>query len=254
METINGEWYMNGCDADDPGCLHSAADLKKLIKKVGFLPLFSSEIEGFSVEEHTVTERWWCDDPEIDPWEWRLSLSHDPEIAYGKFFGKKAGYVSKKWFPVFANYRRNGYDFDAFVGDELASFRAMKIMNALEYDEDLNSLELLSFVLKEKAGFGKGGEKNFDGVLAELQMQTFLIMSDFQQKTNKKGQPYGWHIALFETPETKWGYDFIASGYKEDPQESWRRILKQVKKFFPGADEKQYFGMLGIRYPGQTRT
>ena len=42
METINGEWYMLGCDADDPLCLRTADDLAKLIKKVGFLPLFSN--------------------------------------------------------------------------------------------------------------------------------------------------------------------------------------------------------------------
>ena len=253
METINGEWYMNCCEADDPECLHSAADLKKLIRKVGFLPLFSNEVPGFSVEEHTTVESWWCGDPEEDPWEWRIVLSNDPGIAYGKFFGKKAGYVSKKWFPVFANYRRNGYDFEALVGDELASFRARKIMEALEYDEELRSLEMLSFELKEKAGFGKGGEKNFDGVLAELQMQTFLIMSDFRQKVNKKGERYGWHIAALETPETKWGYDYLASGYKEDPAESWKRILKQVKKYYPGAEDIQYFSLLGVRYPGQGR-
>ena len=82
MEAINGEWYMKGCSADDPGCLHSIGDLKKLIRKVGFLPLFSNEIPGFSVEEHTPAANWWCGDPEADPWEWRQILSSDKDIAY----------------------------------------------------------------------------------------------------------------------------------------------------------------------------
>ena len=31
-------------------------------------------------------------------------------IAYGKFFDRKAGFISREWLPVFANYRRDGYD------------------------------------------------------------------------------------------------------------------------------------------------
>ena len=176
---------------------------------------------------------WWSGDPEKDSWEWRILLSRKKDIAYGKFFNKKAGYVLKKWFPVFAKYRRNGYDFEALIGDELASFRAQKIMAALELDDEMRGLEMLSFELKEKAGFGKGGEKNFEGIMTELQMQTFLLMSDFRQKVNRKGQAYGWHIAAFETPETKWGYDYIAEGYKEDPERIRRvhdRAIRLLKK------------------------
>ena len=35
------------------------------------------------------------------------------KVAYGKFFDKKAGFISLEWLPYFANYRRSGYDFDA---------------------------------------------------------------------------------------------------------------------------------------------
>lgn len=254
MEVINGEFYMVGCEDDDPFCIHTADELEKLIKKIGFLPLFSNEIPGFSVEEHTAVSSWWSGNPETDPWIWRQILSGKKDIAYGKFFDKKAGYVSKKWFSVFANYRRNGYDFEALVGDELASYRAQKIMNALELNDELCGEELLSFELKEKAGFGKGGEKNFEGILTELQMQTFLLMSDFRQKVNKKGQPYGWHIGALETPETKWGYDLIAEGYKESPEESWEKIVKQIRKFYPDAEEEQLHKVMGIRRPGASKT
>ena len=124
-------------------------------------------------------------------------------------------------------------------------------MTALELDEELRGEELLSFELKEKAGFGKGGEKNFEGVLTDLQMQTFLLMSDFRQKVNKKGQPYGWHIAALETPETKWGYEYIAAGYKEQPAKSWEKIKKQIKRHCPSANEDDIYKVLGIRYPGE---
>ena len=251
METINGEWIMLGCAPDDPECLNTTEDLINLIHKIGFIPLFSNSITGFSVEEHTVPRFWWTDDPEKDPWAWRQILSRNPDIAYGKFFDRKAGFISKKWFPVFANYRRNGYDFDALCDDGLVPYRNKKLMEAFELDENLNSLKLLSFEAKQKAGFGKDGQKNFEGVLTELQMQTYLIMSDFRQKKNKKGQEYGWHIAALQTPESKWGYDYISGGYKEAPAGSWEKIAAQVKKFYPEAEDKSIRKILGIKYPGE---
>ena len=247
METVNGEWYLRGCDPNDPRCLHTSEDLVQRIHEIGFIPLFSNAIPGFSVEEQTPVAAWWSEDPKRDPWEWRQVLSRNPDIAYGKFFDKKAGFISKEWFPVFANYRRNGYDFDALCDDEQVPYQNRKLMDTLELDDQLQGMELLSFEIKQKSGM----KKNFDGVLAQLQMQTYLIMSDFRQKKNKKGQEYGWHIAALETPETKWGYAFIASGYRESPEESWNRIVLQVKTCFPGAGEQELRKLLGIKYPGR---
>lgn len=244
MEVIDGQFYMKCCDEDDPNRLHTPADLKKLVKKIGFLPLFSNTIPGFSAEERTIADYWWSGNEDKDPWDWRRILSEDNDIAYGKFFNKKAGYISKKWFPVLANYRRRGYDFEALVGDELASYRARKIMTAMEYNEQMQSISIPSYELKAKAGFGKNGEKNFDGIMTDLQMQTYLIMSSFKQKVNKKGEAYGWHIAVFETPETKWGYEYVGSCYNEEPEDSWKKIVRQVTKFFPEADEREVTKLL----------
>ena len=243
---------MRGCSPDDPECIHTADELLRLIQEIGFLPLFSNEIEGFSVEERTPAHVWWSGSDLTDPWVWRQILSHNPDIAYGKFFDKKAGFISRQWFPTFANYRRNGYDFDALCGDELVPFRNKKLMDAFELDEKMSSLELMSFEIKAKAGFGKNGQKNFEGVLTDLQMQTYLITGDFQRKKNKKGQEYGWHIAVFETPETKWGYDYVANGYAEDPSTSWDKICNQVRRFFPEAKDPAIKRLLGIQYPGDS--
>jgi len=250
MEFINGEFYMKGCEWSSPERIHDTEELVSKVQEIGCLPLFSNTIPGFSVEEHTPAGVWWTGDPGTDPWEWRQILARDERVAYGKFFGKKAGFIAKEWFPVFANYRRNGYDFDALFEDELASYRSKRIMDTFLLDEKMTGRELLSNELKELAGFGKGGEKNFDGVLAVLQMQTYLIMSDFRQRRNKKGQTYGWHIAAVKTPETKWGYDFVTSGYAEEPVESWKKIAMSVLDAFPDATDTALQKELAIRYPG----
>ena len=184
------------------------------------------------MEEHTASRFWWSGVTEHDPWEWRRILPAQGELAYGKFFGGKAGYISREWFPVFANYRRNGYDFDSLYEDELANYRSKKIMDLFPGEE-----ELFSFEVRRKAGFEKGGEKNFEGVMTALQMQTYLIARDLRQRRNAKGQPYGWAVTVYSTPEHLYGYDWVTSAYGEEPSRTRQRILEQLCRQFPGADE-----------------
>ena len=66
MSVENGEWVMYGLDRDDPNCVHSPKDVIKLVNQIGFLPLFGNEIDGFSLEEHTIPEDWFSGDEEID--------------------------------------------------------------------------------------------------------------------------------------------------------------------------------------------
>ena len=47
----NGKWIVCGVDWDDPECIHTVDEAIEYINKVGFLPLFRSEISGFSLEE-----------------------------------------------------------------------------------------------------------------------------------------------------------------------------------------------------------
>jgi hypothetical protein len=240
MANEGGAWIMHGMDWDDPGRIRSWENLVDWINKVGFVPLFKNELAGFSVEEHTSDLFWWSGDPHQDPWEWRELIARSGQVAYGKFFGKKAGFISKSWFPHFANYRRDGYDFDSRWDEELASMRCKRIM-----DQFSQKSELYSFELKRAAGFGKDGEKNFDGTVTDLQMRTYLIIRDFRRRVNKKGLAYGWPVSVYSTPEALWGYDHIASAYGFDPVESRQRLRNQVKKCFPEATELEIDVVLG---------
>lgn len=232
MGNENGEWIMRGLPESDPTCLHTPQELLAYIDKVGFLPLFRNEVPGFSVEEHTAARYWWTDDPR-DPWAWRQELSRSGKVAYGKFFDKKAGYVSLAWLPRFVNYRRDGYDFDSRWEEGLAAHREKKIMDLFANGEEHFSNEV-----KQLAGFGKGGEKNFEGAATDLQMRTYLTVRDFRQRLNKAGDPYGWAIAVYTAPETVWGYDAVTAAYAEAPAESYAKILAFLREQYPTADDK----------------
>ena len=173
----------------------------------------------------------------------RFISKYNTDSAFFKpdkfFFDKKAGFVSLRWLPYFANVRRDGYDFDALWDEGKASFRKKKIMDCFS-----DGQEWFSFAAKQAAGFGKDGEKNFEGIVTELQMQTYLVVRDFRQKRNKKGQPYGWHIAVYTMPETIWGYEMLSAAYTEEPAFSRARITEHIQTVYPIATEQQIKSLL----------
>ena len=230
-----GEWIIHGVTWDNPKCIHDVDEAVEYINRVGFLPLFKNEIPGFSLEERTVAEYWWSDDPVRDPWRWRIAIAKKHDVLYGKFFAKKAGFISKKWLPVFANYRRDGYDFDALFEDEKAPIKHKNIMD--HFME--NDAEIYSYELKKLAGFGKDGEKGFDGAITSLMMQTYLCNCDFRKRINQKGVEYGWDVAVYSSPEHIYGYDHVTSCYKEDPRTSLGKIVDHMKQLYPEAADTQ---------------
>ena len=250
MMNENGEWIMRGMDWNNPYRIRTWKELVKWIKEVGFLPLFANEVKGFSAEEHVSPNFWWTGDREQDPWEWREIIAASHEVAYGKFFGRKAGFISLQWLPYFANSRRSGYDFDARWEDGRASRREKKIMDFfIGEDEDGDSvfkeIQIFSTDLKKQAGFGKGGEKNYQGIITQLQMETYLVISDFRRRENKRGEEYGMAVSILLPPESIWGYDTVTAAYSESPKKSWERQINRVKELYPDADDQNIIHLLG---------
>jgi len=250
MSVENGEWIMRGLDWDDPFRIRTWQELVNWINEIGFLPLFGNEVAGFSAEEHTSASYWWSGNRQEDPWEWREIIAASNQVAYGKFFGNKAGFISLDWLPYFVNVRRDGYDFDSRYQDGLASRREKKIMDFfIGEDEDGDTVykndRILSTELKKMAGFGKGGEKNYPGIITGLQMQTYLVISDFKRRQNKRGDEYGMAVSIMLTPESIWGYDKVTSAYSQKPKESWNRIFEYVKDMYPEAEDTDIIRLIG---------
>ena len=215
-------------------------ELMETVDREGFLPLFRNGIRGFSVEDKTRNAGWWTGLEQIDPWEWRALAARSAEVAYGKFFDGRAGFISTEWFPAFANWKRDGYDFDALFEDGKATMRQKKIMDLF-----MNGEELFSFEAKRKAGFGKEGERNFEGTLTSLEKASYLVIRDFRRRVNKKGGEYGWHIAVLTSPENIWGYEAVTADYSEEPAVSKQRITDHLLSLYPQAGEADILSVLG---------
>ena len=225
---MEDKWTMRGLSEKDPRCIKTAEKLLQYIKEAGFLPLFRNEVPGFSVEENVPAGYWWTDDALRDPWVWRMTLAACEDVAYGKFYEGKAGFVSREWFPYFACVRRRGYDFDSRVDEGIAKPDDRRVM-AL-FDETHASWGTNE--LKSKTELNK----RFEPAVTRLMWQSYLVVGDFTQRVNKSGLPYGWHMSVYTTPEAKWGYDFVTSAYAEGEEKCKQKILLKLHESFPHAD------------------
>ena len=244
------DWIMKGLDWDNSLRIRSANELTAWVDEIGFLPFFANEVPGFSAEEHVASNAWWTGNKATDPWEWREEIAAGHQVAYGKFFDGRAGFISQAWLPYFANARRNGWDFDGKWQDGRASAREKAIMEHflnVESEDESESTDaaILSTELKKTAGFGKNGEKNYPGILTTLQMQLYLVIGGFRRRQNKRGAEYGMPVSIIMTPESIWGYELMSSAYVEEPAESWQRIFDHTREMYPGAEEHAIIKLMG---------
>ena len=209
--------------------IRTKQDLCDAIERFGIVPLFRNSIPGFSVEEHVAPEAWFSAEEGV--WEWKGPVIRETGCAYGKFFEKKAAFVSRSVFPDLANLRRDGYDFDARFDDGLASFADQYLFDLID-----THAPVLTGTLREVGNYKKGGKKGFETVLGRLMHQCYVLIDDFVYLRDQSGKPYGWGIAQYSTPERWLGEAFTSAVYRREPAESGARITERLKAL-TGADE-----------------
>ena len=180
--------------------------------------------------------RWHTEDPDTDPWEWRMRvLDERTDIAYGKVFFKKSGYITKEWYPYFLAARRGNCSFEEAYLDGAISQYAKRI-----YDTICEHGTLPLHGIKHLAGFSKEEKSAFDRALTELQMKMYLTICGRQQKLSQMGLEYGWSSTVFCTTETFFGDNSVfetAAEISED--EAYQKIRGQILKLNPAAQDKK---------------
>lgn len=217
----------------------SEEELIEAIEELGFVPFFENEIKGFSLEEHIAPGCWYGGSDPWEAWDWKGPVIRRSGCAYGKFLQNKAVYISRELFPDFANYRRDGYDFDARYDDGLAPRSDKELYELLAVNAPI-----LSKPLKAIGNYRKGGRKGFDTSITRLQRQCYVTVSDFRYAVDKFGNEYGWGIAEYTTPEIRWGSTFTDEVYKRSPEESFERLLEHFRRILPDADENRIVAIL----------
>ena len=161
--------------------IRTKKNLKDAIEEFGFVPLFANFIKGFSIEEHVSPDAWWNSDEEWKVWAWKGPVINELKCAYGKFFNKKAVFISKKWFYDFANYRRNGYDFDAAFEDGLISQRENHLYNVIQDKQPVTSK-----ILKQYINYKKNLKTEFEKTeLERYKLRTEGFILNFEHTEDK---------------------------------------------------------------------
>jgi hypothetical protein len=179
--------------------------------------------------------RWHTENPDTDPWEWRMRvLVERSDIAYGKLFFKKSGFITKEWYPYFLAVRRGGITTEDAYEDGTISHFAKRI-----YDVVAENGTLPLHGIKQMAGFSKEGKSGFDRAITELQMKMFLTMCGRQQKLSQKGEEYGWSSTVFCTAEDFFGEAVFEAAAKILKDEALGKIREQILNLNPSAQEKK---------------
>ncbi|MGX8699138.1 MAG: AlkZ-related protein [bacterium] len=221
------------------------ADVLRAVEEFGIVPYFATSIPGFSLAEHCPPEVLFSDTGD-DTWSWKGPVIREAGCAYGKFFEKKAAWVRRDLFLDLANYRRDGYDFDARYEDGLAKAQDKELYDLIEANAPVLSRELRRLGGYAYAGRWQktDGKKGFDTALTRLQEECYVLTGDFVYTLDKKGRPQGWGVAEYTTPEKLWGAAFTEEVYRRTPQESHARLLAHLKALFPEVAEEKLLRFL----------
>ena len=187
---------------------------------------------GWDEEPPDSPIRWHTGDRETDPWVWRIRvLEERDDIAYSKLFFRKAGYITKEWYPFFLAARRGGNTFEEEYADGTISYFAKRIYAAITEHGSLPAHDIKTF-----AGFSRDDKSRFDSALTELQMRMFITICGERQKLSQKGELYSWPSSVFCTTERFWGGGMFEAAANISPEEASVMISEQVFKLNPSAD------------------
>jgi len=211
--------------------IHNATELMDYIQQVGFLPLLDSGIAGYSADEAVDPDCRYVllDDGGWDwpLWDWKGPIVTESDCVYGKFFNKKAGFVSRSWWPDLYNWRRHSHP-----APSPGSIEETILMTLREHGS------MITRDLRRACGFTEPKMRSrFDGYVTRLQMACRIVTEDFVYPQDKHGKRYGWGWALLSTPEQLLGKE--ACHCDRSPEESMARMLDHLRRLLPRASEQQ---------------
>lgn len=202
------------------------------IDRIGFLPLLpmGGDMEGWSAEEAVDEDCRYAPLPdggwEWPLWEWKGGIIREGGCAYGKFFRRKAAFVSRAWWPDFCNYRRS-----VFPPAEEWDVEGM-VLWTLKKNGSMTTRDL-----RRVCGFTEAKTRGkFDACVCRLEMGCYVVTEDFVYPHDRHGRSYGWGWSLLTTPETLFGRE--ACRTVRTPAESRARLAEHFRKILPDADER----------------
>ena len=267
--------------------IDSHESMSAAIRKVGIIPFVHSSIPGWSVEELTAKGSWfWDDDAEgvLGPWDWKIEVIAEGDIAYGKFIRNKAAFATLEYYRHLMNWRRSQPKYRMAVGEDYAGQTHMDQLyrhlspTLLSAIKELGSVEgsdirkiLSERTTVEQRSRIKGCMEKYliptvkrtaaDYLNQYLEMGTWTIVGDFRRVYRGPNLEYkGWQKSSITTPDELFGSyspsnnePFWARFVEErsgsampdcTPEQSRDAIISKILENFPSADLKELLKLI----------
>ena len=195
-------------------------DFLDRVDELGFMA-FSDILDGLpSLTAETPGRIWHTGDRETDPWCWKDRAAEEKRLAFGCILGGNKGFVAKRLYPVFyaACHPRQSMEERRYEG--LVSQAAWDVWKLFEKYKELDTGEI-----RRLAGVTKKKGSRTDSAIRELQQNFYIIVAGSRQKTDRLGQPYGWHINIYSKVEDWALSEWLDSRPAPDRREAIEAIL-----------------------------
>jgi hypothetical protein len=172
--------------------------------------------------------------PENDPWEWRIrGVTECDDLAYGKLFFNKGGWITKEWFPYFMSIRRDRKTMAEMYLEGLISKLAKRIYDLIHDTPDLSlhEIKLLDDCCKSQSS-------KLEAALTLLQMKMLITISGQKYKISRDGKEYGWPVTTFCTTENFFGDEIFSISCEIEKQDAINKITEQILILNPNAVTK----------------
>ncbi len=202
------------------------------IRHVGIIPFVRNTIPGWSVEELTAKGAWFWDDGEggvLGPWDWKIEVIGEGDIAYGKYIRNKAAFATVEWYRHLMNWRRSQPRYRMALGEAYSGtsqmdqlcrtlsptlLQAIKELGAVDGSEvrviltDRTTVDERSQVkgCMEKYLLPKVKRQAADYLNQFLEMGTWTVVGEFRRVYRGPDLVYkGWQKSSITTPEALFG-------------------------------------------------
>ncbi len=257
--------------------------MHEAVVQLGIVPFFEGAIPGYSIEAMTPAECWMAEDYGYGPWDWKIDVIAQGDIAYGKFFsGPKSGFATWEWDRELMNYRRSLPKYQLASEDAGSSkAAASKDLERRVFEEIRSAGTILTGDLRKKLGLRKA---QIDSIVARLQMDTLVVVGDIIRVYRGPNLEYsGWQRSHLCLPESlmampddtplncpvpsdaapsgassvlsgslavpSWARQFEAESEpqipKRTPKESYEHLCEHIHEINPHATPKQIAKILG---------
>lgn len=219
-------------------------DFLDRVEELGFMA-FSDILDGLpSLASETPGRIWHTGDRETDPWCWKDIAAEEKRLAFGCILGGNKGFVAKRLYPVFYAAYRPRRSMEERRYDGLVSQAAWDVWRLFDKYRELDTGEIrrLTGVSKKKGG-------RTDTAIRELQQNFYITVAGSRQKQDRTGQPYGWHINVYNKVEDWAPSDWLGGVKLMDREAAIEEILDLGIANGRNIDRNKLAHVLGLDSP-----